>query len=187
LREPGRVGDDASDMSASTLVFLAVRSLHVLLAATWLGTTAFIYLFLSPALDEVGAASAPVMAAFGRRGIHVLIASVGGITVLSGIWLYWHFTGGFDPAASGTVGARVFGAGGAAGILALILGGAIVGRRSKKMTDLAVKVASTTDPAQKAALMTEIAATKRNMSFWGKTILVLQVIALVCMAVGHYV
>jgi hypothetical protein len=55
------------------------------------------------------------------------------------------------------------------------------------MTDFAAKVASTTDPAQKTALLAEIAATKRNMSFWGKTILVLQVIALVCMAVGHYV
>lgn len=127
------------------------------------------------------------MAAFGRRGIHALIASVGGITVLSGIWLYWHFTGGFDPAVSGTIGARVFGAGGAAGILALILGGAIVGRKSKKLTDLAAKAASATDQAQKATLMAEIAASKRNMSFWGKTILVLQVVALVCMAVGHYV
>ena len=168
-------------------MFLAVRSLHVLLAATWLGTTAFIYLFLSPALDEVGPASAPVLAVFGRRGIHVLIASVGGITVLSGIWLYWHFTGGFDPAASGTIGARVFGAGGAAGILALIFGGAIVGRKTKKLTELAAKAVSTTDSPQKAGLMAEIAASKRNLSFWGKTILVLQVIALVYMAVGHYV
>lgn len=183
----GRVADDSVHMPTSALVFLAVRAIHVLLAAAWLGTTAFIYLLLSPALDKVGPSSAPLLAELGRRGIHVIIASVGGITVLSGIWLYWHFTGGFDPAASATMGARVFGAGGAAGILALILGGAVVGRNSKKLTDLGAKAAVTTDATQKATLMTEIAAAKRRLSVWGKTVLALQVVALVLMAIGHYV
>jgi hypothetical protein len=174
-------------MSMSSVAFLAVRALHVLLAAAWLGTTAFIYLFLSPALDEIGPASVTLMAALGRRGINALIASVGGLTVLSGIWLYWHFTGGFDPTASATMSARVFGAGGAAGILALILGGAVVGRTAKKMTDLAARAGATTDPAQRTAISAEVVALKRRLSVWGKTVLALQVVALVCMAIGHYV
>jgi uncharacterized membrane protein len=174
-------------MSTSAFLFLAVRALHVLLAAAWLGTTAFIHLFLSPALDEIGPTSATLMAAMGRRGIHAVIAIVGGITVLTGIWLYWRFTGGFDPAASGTIGARVFGAGGAAGILALIVGGAVVGRSAKKLTDLGAKAAATTDATQRAALMAEITALKRRLSVSGKIVLAFQVVALVCMAVGHYV
>jgi len=173
-------------MTSSTLAFLAVRALHVLLAAAWLGTTAFIYLFLSPALDEMGPSSATLMAIMGRRGINALIASVGGLTVLTGIWLYWRFTGGFDPAASATMGARVFGAGGAAGILALILGGAIVGRTAKKMTDVAAK-AGAVDATQRAALIAEVGSMKRRLSVWGKIVLALQVVALVCMAIGHYV
>jgi len=174
-------------MSTSVFVFLAVRALHVLLAAAWLGTVAFVYLILSPALDEAGPAGAAVMAAVGRRGMHAVIASVGGVTVLSGIWLYWRFTGGFDPATSATMGARVFGAGGAAGILALILGGAIVGRSAKKLTDLGAKVSGTGDAAQRTALMSEIAATKARLNLWGKIVLALQVVALICMAIGHYV
>lgn len=174
-------------MSASNLFFLGVRAFHVLLAAAWLGTTAFIYLFLAPALDEVGPSSVTVMAVLGRRGINAVIASVGGLTVLSGIWLYWRLTGGFDPQQSGTMTARVFGAGGAAGILALILGGAMVGRIAKKMTDLAAKATAAADASQRAAFAAEAGALKRRLSFWGKTVLVLQVIALICMAVGHYV
>lgn len=173
-------------MSASTLFFLGVRALHVLLAATWLGTVAFIYLFLSPALDEIGPASGSVMAVLGKRGIHAFIASIGGLTVLSGIWLYWRFTGGFQPAISGTMAARVFGAGGLAGILALIIGGAVVGRGAKKMMDLGARAAAATDAAQRTALMTEIGAVKRRTSTFGKIVLALQVVALVCMAVGHY-
>ena len=174
-------------MSISSVAFLAVRALHVLLAAAWLGTTAFIYLFLSPTLDEVGPSSMTLMAAMKRRGIDPLIASVGGLTVLTGIWLYWRFTGGFDPQVSATMGARVFGAGGAAGILSLILGGAVVGRTAKKMTELATKAAATTNDAERTAITADVLALKRRLSVWGKTVLALQVVALVCMAIGHYV
>jgi hypothetical protein len=174
-------------MTSSTLLFLGVRALHVLLAAAWLGTVGFVYLFLAPTLDEAGPAGATLMVAMSRRGFDVIIAIIGGTTVLTGLWLYWRFTGGFDPAASATMGARVFGAGGAAGILAAILGGAMLGRSSKKMTALAAKAMAATDAAQRAGLMAEIAAAKRRMSLWGRTVFALQVIALTCMAVGHYV
>jgi hypothetical protein len=174
-------------MSISAFVFLAVRAAHVLLAAAWLGTAAFIYLFLSPALDEMGPSGAALMTIMGRRGFHPLIAAVGGTTVLTGLWLYWRFTGGFDPTASATMGARVFGAGGVAGILALVIGGAIVGRSAKKLEALAAKIPATSDAAARTALLTEIAATKRRMGVFGRVVLALQVVALVCMAVGHYV
>ncbi len=174
-------------MSTSTFFFLAVRAAHVLLAAAWLGTVAFTSLFLAPALEDVGPAGASVMSALGRRGIHAAIASLGGITVLTGIWLYWRFTGGFEPATSATIAARVFGAGGAAGILALIVGGAVVGRCAKKLTDLGERLPGASDAAQQAALMTEIAALRRRLSTSGKVVLVFQVIALLCMAIGHYV
>src|SRR5215471_15514870 len=108
-------------MPTSSLVFLSVRALHVLLAATWVGTIAFIYLIMMPALEELGPTSGSVVVALARHRIHVFIASIGGITVLTGIWLLWRFTGGFDPAASGTMAARVFSTGGLAGIIALII------------------------------------------------------------------
>jgi hypothetical protein len=174
-------------MSTATIAFLAVRALHVLLAATWLGTTAFIYLFLSPALDEIGPAGGRLMDSLGRRGVHIFMSSVGGLVVVTGFWLYWRFTGGFDPAASGTMSARVFGAGGAAGLLSLIIGGAVVGRTSKKMTDLASKAIAAPEGPERAALMAQVESAKRRLPFWGRIVLALQVIALLCMAVGHYV
>jgi len=173
-------------MTVSTFVFLAIRSLHVLLAAAWVGTIAFVTLFLLPALEQAGPAEPPLMSALGRRGIHAFIASMGGITVLTGMWLYWRFTGGFQPALSATMGARVFGAGGVAGIFALIFWGSIVGRAAKKLTTLGAQVAGLPD-SQRGGVMAEIVATRRRLNVWGKIVLALQVIALVCMAIGHYV
>src|SRR6266508_6779715 len=114
-------------MSAATVLFLLLRAAHVLLAALWVGAVGFINFFLMPSLAEAGPAGAPVMAALTRRKIQAFIASMGGTTVLTGIYLYYRFTAGFDPTLSGSRSAMVFGTGGIAGIIALIIGGAVVG------------------------------------------------------------
>jgi uncharacterized membrane protein len=174
-------------MSNASILFLSVRVLHVLLAATWLGATAFAYLFLEPALDEIGPASSSLMAALARRGIHAFMGSIGGVVAVTGIWLYWRFTGGFDPALSRTMAARVFGAGGAAGILAVIIGGAVVGRTARKMTSLAAKATAMPEGVDRAAVTAQVAAAKRRVAVGGKLVLVLQIVALGLMAIGHYV
>lgn len=174
-------------MSFPTLLFLTVRVAHVLLAALWLGATGFVTFFLMPALQETGPAAGPVMGALIRRKIDVFMASLGGTTAVTGIYLYWRFTGGFDPALSGTRAAMVFGTGGIAGILAVIIGAAVVSRNAKKMAGLGARLASMPDGPERAGLMTQMAAARGRAAAGGRILLVLQAIALVCMAIGHYV
>ena len=173
-------------MTAATLVFLLLRALHVLLAAIWVGATAFTTFYLMPALQESGPAAGPVMAALMRRKIQAFMASIGGITVLTGFYLYYRFTGGFDPALSGSIGAMVFGTGGICGLLALILGGAVVSKNAKKMGDLGARLA-TVPEAQRGALAAEMAAARQKTATFSRIVVALQVIAVLCMAVGHYV
>ena len=160
-------------MSTPTVFFLLVRVLHVLLAATWLGLLAFIALFLLPALKDTAAGGGAMLQAMVRKGLTAMTASLGGITVLTGFWLYWRFTGGFDPALAGAMPARVFGTGGLAGIIAVILDGAMVGKNLKK--------------AAGAGAPMEIAAARARAATFATIVLVLQIVALACMAVGHYV
>jgi uncharacterized membrane protein len=174
-------------MSAATLTFLIIRVTHVLLAALWLGATGFMVFFLMPAIEDTGPAAGPLMGALVRRRFPAFMAAAGGVTVLSGFYLYWRFTGGFDPATSGTRAARVFGAGGAAGIIALIIGGAVVSRNAKKTSGLGARLASMPEGPDRAAVATEMAAARRRAATAGRIVLVLQAIALACMAVGHYV
>src|SRR4029450_5991474 len=123
-------------MTASTLLFLLLRAAHVLLAAIWVGATVFTTMLLMPALQDSGPAAAQVIGALMRRKMPAFMAALGGTTVLTGLYLYYRFTGGFDPALSGSVSAMVFGTGGIAGIAALIIGGAVISRTTKKMVDL---------------------------------------------------
>jgi uncharacterized membrane protein len=167
-------------------MFLVLRAAHVLIAVFWVGAAFFTTFFLMPALAEAGPAAGPVMSALLRRKIHAFMASIGGVTVLTGIYLYYRFTGGFDPALSGTRAAMVFGTGGLAGIVALILGGAVVGKNAKKMGELAARMA-TAPEAERAAIASQVAAARQRAETASRIVIVLQIIAVVLMAIGHYV
>jgi hypothetical protein len=149
-------------MSIATLIYLLARILHVALAAIWVGLLAFLAVFLLPAIKDTGAGGS-VMTALIRRRLTVINATLGGITVLTG----------FDPAIAGSMPARVFGTGGVAGMIALILDGALVGRNLKKLSG--------------AAAPMEVAAARDRAARFATIVLILQVIALACMAVAHYV
>jgi hypothetical protein len=174
-------------MSFHVLLFLVVRVVHVLLAALWLGSVGLMVLFVMPAHKATGVAAAPMMAAIARRGLNGFMGAVGGITVLTGVYLYWRFTGGFAPELSATRAAMVFGTGGIAGILAVIIGGAVVGRNAARMGELGGKAMALPEGPERAGLMAQSAAARDRAMTGGRIMLVLQMIALGCMAIGHYV
>jgi hypothetical protein len=174
-------------MSFPTLLFLTIRALHVLLAALWLGSVALMVFFIMPAVKESGPAAGPVMGAIARRGLNGFFGALGGTTVLTGLYLYWRFTGHFDPALSASRSAMVFGTGGIAGILSVIIGGAVVGRSMARMGALAGKAMALPEGPERAALMTQSNAARDRGVAGARVVLVLQIIALVCMAIGHYV
>ena len=174
-------------MSLATALFLLLRVVHVLLAAVWLGATAFTALFLMPAAEDAGPASGPIMGALVRRKLPAFMAALGGTVVLTGFYLYWRFTGGFDPALSGTRAAMVFGTGGVSGIVALIIGGVVVSRNSKQVADAAARLPTVAEGPARAVLVGDMNAARRKAAAGARIVLVLQAIALAAMAIGHYV
>jgi hypothetical protein len=173
-------------MTAATVLFLVLRIAHVLLAALWLGMACFISFFLLPSLHDTGAAAGPVMSALMRRKLHIWMASLGGTVVLTGFYLYWRFTGGFDPGLSATRAAMVLGSGGIAGTLALIIGGAVVSRAAKKMAALGAGLSSMPEGQARTTAIAEMGAAHQRATSAGRLVVVLQAIALAAMAIAHY-
>ena len=174
-------------MSSGTILFLLLRPLHVLLAALWIGSAFFTSCLLMPAVNDVGPAGGQVMVALNRKGLVTFFAVIGGLTVVTGVYLYWRFTGGFDPEVSRSHAGLAFGVGGIAGLVALIIGGAVVGRSSKQVVDIMGQVARMPDGAEKTARLQTAGALRQKMSSAGRIVVALQVIALVLMAVAHYI
>jgi uncharacterized membrane protein len=168
-------------------LFLPLRIIHVLFAAAWLGGAVFTAFFLMPAMQDAGPDAGKVMMALMRRKLPAYIASVAGLTVVTGLYLYWHLTSGFDPALSGSLAGRVFGTGGLLGIVAFILAASIVSRSMKGAVKLMVQAGSTADAKERGALMERAAALRARARTFASIVAVLLIFAIMFMAAGHYV
>jgi uncharacterized membrane protein len=165
-----------NDMTASLFPWL--RMLHILFAALWLGSAAFLTLYLLPALRQLGPAGSATLRSLDRRGLHRFMGAVGGVSVLSGLWLYWTLTGGFNAQAIGSHTGMVYGLGGLAGLLAAVIGGGVIGRSIKRLDALTDAPGAGAD---------EAIALQRRIAIASRCALALLFVALVAMTLGHAV
>ena len=165
--------------------FLSLRAAHILLAALWLGAAFLLSVFVMPAVRDVGPAGGQLMATLHKRKLHAFMGASATLTVLTGLWLYWMFTAGLQEHVMLSRGGLAFGIGGLCGLLAMILGGAIMGRGMSRMTAIGEQMASASE-AERASHAQEIAALRDRLSVVGKLILLLMIVALLLMTVGHY-
>jgi uncharacterized membrane protein len=169
-----------------TELFLGVRVLHIMFGAMWLGAAVFVSLLLVPAMRDAGPDAGKVMLGLGKRRIDLFIGSISGLTVLTGLWLYWRYTDGFNPAFIRSAGAHIFATGGALGVLAAVLAGSVVVKNMKRAIAL-LKEIEKTDAAARPALMARIAQHRQKAGTGGRIVMVLLLITITLMALGHYV
>lgn len=170
-----------------TLMFLALRASHVLFAAVWIGSTVYISILQTPAVEDAGPAGGQMMMRLDRRGLHTYMAAVAFTTVLSGAYLLWRFTGGFDPSVIVTHAGLAFGAGGTAGVLAAIVGATVVGRSGAQVVAIMTQAAGVPDGAARGALLQRAGLLRGRIKAGTRVVMGLQATALVLMSVGHYV
>jgi hypothetical protein len=166
---------------------IVLRLFHILCSVFWVGGITLLTFFLLPALDATAASGAVVMKhLLNRTKLVAFLPVMGVLTVLSGFLLYWRDTsisaGAFAKSATG----MAFGLGGAAGLLALIVGGAIASRSAAAMARIYADVdrsggAPSTDQAA------ELGALGRRLKSGSHATWGLMLIALVAMAVARYV
>jgi len=160
-------------------LFSVLRALHVLTAALWLGAGAMLTLYMMPSVRSTGAAGGAVMAESMRRGLGMFMASVAGLTIVSGLPLFGLWSQARGPGGMHGTGALLLSLGALAGIAAAIVGGAVLGRASRELAALAGV------PAGDAATQSRIAALHRRGAAASKVTLTLLVAALLLMIFSH--
>jgi len=171
----------------AVLFFLALRALHVLVAGLWIGSTVFMTFMLNPAVAGAGPSGGQVMMRINQRGMATYFAGLGFSTILTGLYLLWRFTGGFDMGVAATHAGLAFCAGGLSGIVAGVIGGGVVGRTAEKIMATMSQAVTLADGPAKGALMQQVASLTERAERAAKVVIALQAFALVMMAVGHYV
>jgi hypothetical protein len=78
-------------------VLLLLRLVHIVVGVFWVGAVAFIAFFLLPSLQAAGPAGGAIMQQLTQQQrMPAWLSASGGLTVLAGLLLYWHDSGGFS-------------------------------------------------------------------------------------------
>ena len=171
---------------AMDILLLLLRVLHVGLGAFWFGAVMFNTVFLGPALNEIGPDAAKVGAAMIRQKVMVYMPIAAITTILSGLWLYWRISGGFQPEFMGSRQGMTLGTGGLAAIVAVVLGLAIIKPAMEKAGALGQK-AGQSSGAERDALLAQAAAARGRSASGSIAVALLLVVAILAMAVARYV
>ena len=160
---------------------LTIRVVHVLGACIWLGAAFFIAWFLMPAMRDAGPDGGRVMAAVQKRGWVAIMPIIATVTVLTGFWLYRPYMGAEGNAA------KYLGYGGVLGVIALVIGGGVVGRSMSKAEKLSAAAAAMTDAPARAAAMASANALRGQAMIWVRIMSVLVIVTAILMTIAMYV
>lgn len=169
---------------------IVLRFFHVVSGILWVGGVAVLTLFVTPSVRGAGPAGGAVMRHLLTKTRFVpYFPALGGLTVLTGILMYWRdgvtTMGGFAAFGGSGMGITLS-LGGLAGLIALVFGGAVVGRAAGAAAKILRAVESSggqPSPEQGANL----AALQAKIGWGSRIVLPILIIAAIAMAVARYV
>ena len=162
---------------------LLLRIVHIVGGAFWAGSAFLLTGYVAPAAGQAGPAGAKFMQSLvlGTRYV-VAISAAAGLTVLTGLLLYWRASGHLSGEWMSTGTGVMFTIGGLAGISALVAG-ILTGSASRKLAEFGASLEGPPTPEQGA----EIAQLQNRLANLGAISSVLLVVALIAMASAQYV
>lgn len=165
---------------------IVLRLFHIFSGVLWVGGVAMLTWFVVPSIQGAGPAGGGVMKfLLVKTKFGPYFPALGGLTVLSGIFMYWRDASGSDGVFYSSHMGMTLGLGGAAGILALIYGGAVVGRAAGGLGKLLHAIdeqGAPPSPEQTAQIM----AFRHKLSSGAKIVLPLLLIAVIAMSIARY-
>jgi hypothetical protein len=168
-------------------LMILFRFVHVVSGILWVGGVLTATMFILPAIRATGPAGGSVMR-------HLLLntkfggyfPSLGGLTVLSGLWMFWHDGNASNGAFYSSNQGITLSIGALGGIIALIVGGAVVGRSFGQIGKIlkAIDAGGGQPTPEQGAQM---AALRAKMATGSKIVVPALLIAATAMAIARYV
>jgi hypothetical protein len=167
-------------------LLLILRSLHIVLGSVWVGIVVFNTVFLAPVIGELGPDGGKVMGALQKRGMLTFLPIISLITLLSGVWLLWIVSRGFDSHYFESGAGHAFSGGGAMAILAYLIGITVMRPSMLRAGALAQEMAQLADESERRTRQQQIQALRSRARTSGQVVATLLVLATAAMAVGRY-
>jgi len=165
---------------------IILRFIHVVAGAIWVGMVVFTAFFLMPAIQEVGPDGGKVMAAVQRRGLMTLLPILALSALISGIWLYIRAGAGMPAEFGRSPVGMAYGLGGLAGIVAWVLGVAVLRPSMLKAMALGQSLGPSASAEERQRVMGEAQRLRARAATSGRATAYLLLFAVTAMAVARY-
>jgi uncharacterized membrane protein len=167
---------------------LLFRIVHIVAGVLWVGSVFLFVTFVSPSAAAIAPAGAPFMAELlGKRRLVDRIITLGVITVLAGLFMYWHdwhlFPNFGDWVSSRFGGTLTIGM--ISALIALSLGGSITRPNVRRLLALGRQVAESGAPPT-PEVAAQIGAIQARLKVWARVSLAFLLFAVVAMSVARY-
>jgi hypothetical protein len=168
------------------LLVIVLRFVHVVFGAIWVGMVVFATFFMMPAVQEAGPDGAKVMAAVQRRGLMTVMPLLALGALISGIWLYVRAGAGMPAEFGRSPVGMMYGLGGLAGILAWVLGVAVLRPSMMKAMALGQSLGPSTSAEERQRVMGEAQRLRLRAAAASRATAYLLLFAVTAMAVARY-
>ena len=168
-------------------IALVLRLLHIVLGVFWAGVVFFLVLYLGPAIQRAGPDGGMVMQEINKARFFEVMPLAALITIATGVWLMWLVSNGFDTPFFSSRWGISLSVGGAAAIVAFVIGVFIMRPATTRMLELGPQMASASSDEERQQLgaeMQTLQARSRAASVWVAWLLL---IAVAGMAAARYV
>ena len=163
-----------------------LRLIHILCGVYWAGTVFFFVTFLEPSIRSLGPDGGKVMLRLFERGYMKLLPIIAVITVISGLWLLWILSSGFDANYMRSSIGMSLSIGGGLAIIALIIGITVMRPAGGRVFAIAKQLPELRDESQKKTLVAEMESVRARLGVAGRVVFMLLVGAVALMAVARY-
>ena len=167
-------------------LIVTLRLLHIVLGVFWAGTLIFFAMYLVPSVREAGPDGLKVMAAIQRRRFLDVMPAVAALTILSGFWLYWLVSGGFQPAWMGSVTGQALGLGGVLAVVAFAIGVGVMRPATLRAGALAREMSSAPEGPGRDAQQKQVQQLRMRSVKAGRVVALLLLATTALMAVARY-
>jgi hypothetical protein len=171
----------------TSIYVLVFRVVHIVASIAWAGSVFLFVTVIQPSAAAIAPAGAPFMAELlGRRRLVDRLIGLGSVTVLGGLFLYWHdaqLYGGIAEFAKTTLGTWLT-IGALSAIAALAIGVLGTRPRAERFLALGGQVAAAGGPTPEQAA--EMGALQGQLKVLARTSLALIVVAAFAMATARY-
>jgi hypothetical protein len=114
-------------MTGMDVYMVVLRIVHIVAGAFWVGAALVVFLFLQPAVREVGPSASPLMQHLAqKKRLPDITLGAAGLTILAGLLMYWRVTDGLDPDLIGSAYGVTITIGALAAIVAVVIGASVV-------------------------------------------------------------